>query len=74
MNPVEIIRFNEKLLARAYKNLDAARLNGDTIAANNIRRKIGIYKTTIEIVKYYIDETKEIGEKIEGVADRESGN
>lgn len=74
MNPVEIIRFNEKLLARAYKNLDAARLTGDTIAENNIRRKIDIYKATIEIVKYYIDETKEIGKKIEEVADCESGN
>lgn len=50
VSPDDIVRFNKSQIERAKTNLNNAKSRGDKKAAENIQRKIAIYKETIQII------------------------
>ena len=53
ITPDDVLRFNKAQIHRANCNLFNAEKRGDKIAVENIKRKIALYRYTLQIAEYY---------------------
>lgn len=64
VTPEDVVGFMTARLNRAKTNLVNAESRKDKRAADNIRRKISIYKYAIEIMNLYMHDGEDINKKI----------